>query len=157
MTKRSPSPSNAPMSPGWRRPSKPPVDWRKRVWTIWGALALVWFLGSTVYYALGAGGAYAVTSRPAPLLSGIECNRIVDPQGQHSCKGVAQLSRERRIMMQDREAARAISTGSAILGPPLLSFLALGLFMRYSRPSPVKADPSRGRQSSRLSASQVSR
>lgn len=111
-----------------------PVDWRKRVWLFWGILSLVWFVGATAYYGFGAGREFPVSSRPAPLLSGVECNRVMDVDGQRSCAGVATLSRERRIMLQDREAGRSVQAGTAILGPPLLSLLAVTLFTRYVRP-----------------------
>ena len=137
-----PSTSHTPRTPNQRHRAEAGSDWRKRVWKIWGVLALVWFLGSTVYYAFGAGGSMTGTSRPAPLLSGIECNRIVSVEGQRACRGVADLSRERRIMMQDRQAERAVRTGSAILGPPLLSLIALALFMRYVYPPQPRSRPS---------------
>lgn len=136
-----PTHSPSPRMPSQQRGAGASQDWRKRVWVGWGVLALVWFLGSTVYFAFGAGSDLAVTSRPAPLLSGMECHRIVTVEGQRSCQGVADLSRDRRIMMQDRQADRAVTTGTAILGPPLLSLIAVALFMRYVRPPSASRRP----------------
>lgn len=125
-------------------------DWRRRVWLAWGILALVWFVGTTAYYGFGADRNSAISTRPAPLLSGVECNRVGDIDGQRSCLGVANLSRERRIMLQDREAGRSVEAGTAIVGPPLLSLLAVALFMHYVRPkAPEPIRPASRRVSSR--------
>ncbi|NBC31706.1 MAG: hypothetical protein GVY13_03415 [Alphaproteobacteria bacterium] len=121
-------------------------DWRKRTWFAWGILALIWFVGATAYFGFGADRNFPVSSRPAPLLSGVECNRVVDIDGQRSCMGVANLSRERRIMLQDREADRSVHAGTAILGPPLLSLLGVFLLTRYvGREPPVPARAPRPR------------
>ena len=110
---------------------------RRRTWRIWGILALIWFVGSTAYYGFGASSAHHVSSRPAPLLSGSACHSVLGIDGQQSCQGVANMSRDRRIMLRDRASQRAIEAGSVILGPPIASLLGMMIFMHYTRPRVV--------------------
>ena len=109
-------------------------DWRRRAWWAWGVLALLWFVGSTAYYGFAVVDEHPVSSRPAPLLSSSACSGVIGADGHHSCAGVASLSRDRRMLLQDRASDRAIEAGSVILGPPVLSLLGMLVLMHYARP-----------------------
>jgi hypothetical protein len=83
--------------------------------------SLVWLvLGAAMFGAgLGGGGYGAYSTRPAPLLSRTDCNRIADDEGARACVGVAQAARQRRVMLHEAEARRSVVAGSIIVGPPL--------------------------------------
>ena len=108
--------------------------WRRRTWQIWGAAALLWFVGSTAYYGFGVGDQFAVSTRPPPLLSGTACHSVLGVDGKQSCEGVVSMSRDRRIMLRDRASDHAIEAGSVILGPPVFSLLGVLMLMHYTRP-----------------------
>ena len=98
------------------------------VWTIWATTACLWLVGSIVFIA--AHGGFGLNplgigepERLSPLLSREECAGLADPYATNACRGIASLSRQRRVMSDLSEAEEQAVVGTFVIGPPFFGLL----------------------------------